>query len=390
MSRRLPIIFGLFLCAPSIGSDYGTTGLIDIPTARMAQDGTLTATAAIQSRTNSYAITYQAAPWFEGTFRYTGFNDWFYYDRNYEAKVRLWQEQDYLPQVAVGIRDIVGTGFFGSEYLVASKTVGDFDFTLGMGWGRLAGDGYLRNPFALLSSQFEDRTITTGSAPDPTGQFQPGLWFSGEEIGIFGGVHFQPDSLPVSLMLEYNPDQYDGAFFKGVPRPESPVSAAIKWEALPGVALTFSRQHNQGWGIELSAALDTKAAPPRRQAPRFRSSLDIPKDQLPSVLSRGDWYDMLLFDVERSGLILVEANINRLSRTAQLVIGNKQYSLWADAVAKMTTLADLHLPESVNTFRFIIEEEGHRVHSVQIRRPSKAYGQKPRVNGASDWYFAGA
>ena len=64
-------------------SDFGTTGLIDIPTARMSEDGTLTTTAAIQSRTNSYAITYQATPWLEGTFRYTGYNEWFYYDRNY-------------------------------------------------------------------------------------------------------------------------------------------------------------------------------------------------------------------------------------------------------------------------------------------------------------------
>ena len=45
---------------PAPASDYGATGLIDIPTARMAPDGTLTTTAAIQSRTNVYAISYQA------------------------------------------------------------------------------------------------------------------------------------------------------------------------------------------------------------------------------------------------------------------------------------------------------------------------------------------
>jgi hypothetical protein len=372
MSRRLPIIFGFFLCAPSIASDYGTTGLIDIPTARMAQDGTLTTTAAVQSRSKSYAITYQAAPWFEGTFRYTGFNRAIYtYDRNYEAKIRLWQERDYLPQVALGIRDLVGTGVWGSEYLVANKKFGRLDVTLGMGWGRLAGKGDIKNPFTYVSDQFDTRDLDVGVG----GELSSGVFFSGEKAGFFGGVDYQLESLPLSFKLEYNPDQYDFDVARGGLRPKSPVSAAVKWDALPGLSLTLSRQHDEQWGIELSAALDTKASPPRRQAPRFRSSLDIPKDQLPSVLSRGDWYDMLLFDVERSGLILVEANINRLSRTAELVVGNKQYPLWADAVAKMTTLADLHLPESVNTFRFIIEEEGHRVHSVQIRRPSKAYGQ---------------
>jgi hypothetical protein len=128
----------------------------------MSDDGIFTATAAIQSRTNSYALSYQITPWLEGTFRYTGYNDFFFWDRNYEAKVRLWQERDYLPQVAVGIRDLVGTGFAGSEYIVASKVVGDFDFTLGLGWGRLAGKGSFDNPFIQLSESFATRPEFSG------------------------------------------------------------------------------------------------------------------------------------------------------------------------------------------------------------------------------------
>ena len=88
--------FGFYHLNFGHASDFGTIGLIDIPTARTSADGTLIATAAIQSRTNSYAITYQATPWLEGTFRYTGFTDTSYtYDRNYEAKLRLWEEDDY-------------------------------------------------------------------------------------------------------------------------------------------------------------------------------------------------------------------------------------------------------------------------------------------------------
>ena len=34
----------------------------------------------------------------------------------------------------MGIRDIVGTGVFGSEYVVASKQIGKTDVTLGVGW----------------------------------------------------------------------------------------------------------------------------------------------------------------------------------------------------------------------------------------------------------------
>jgi hypothetical protein len=376
MYRLLLAMLGFFLVTPLFASDFGVKGLIDIPTARMSADGTLTTTAAIQSLTKSYSITYQATPWLEGTFRYTGFNRKIYsYDRNYELKARLLNETTYVPQVAVGIRDLVGTGLWGSEYLVASKKIGNFDVTAGMGWGRLAGNGDFNNPMIHLSDSFEVRDSFEGVG----GEFSTGMFFSGKKAGLFGGISYQPESLPLSVMLEYNPDQYDFEFAGGGLRPKSPLSAAIKWDAAPGLSLTLSRQHEQEWGIELSAALDTKSIPPRRATPRFTSSLDLSDAELPSVLSRRDWYDMLLYDAERSGLLLLEASIDDASHTAIMVIGNSDYAVWADAVAKMSVLADLHLPSKVNTFRFVIEEEGHRVQSIQMRRPSLAYGQNKQL-----------
>ena len=152
LMRRLTLtLVATIFSVSSLASDFGVTGLIDIPTARMSADGTLTTTAAIQSRTNSYAITYQATPWLEGTFRYTGWNQANYsYDRNYEAKIRLWKEQEYLPKVAAGIRELVGTGLWWSEHVVASKAEGAFDFTSGIGWGRFAGKGGRNNPFMQI------------------------------------------------------------------------------------------------------------------------------------------------------------------------------------------------------------------------------------------------
>ena len=128
----------------TFASDLGTTGIIDIPTARMMDDGVLKTTVSKQDSISVYSLNYQATPWFETTFRYAGFEDFFYYDRSYEAKVRLIKETAYLPQVSVGIRDLVGTGVFGSEYIVGSKKIGQFDLTLGVGWGRLAGTVILK------------------------------------------------------------------------------------------------------------------------------------------------------------------------------------------------------------------------------------------------------
>ena len=56
-------------------------------------------------------------------------------------------------------------------------------------------------------------------------------------------------------------------------------------------------------------------------------------------------------------------------------MGNTSYVVWADAVATMVNLADLHLPTNVQTFNIVIEEEGHRLHSLAMQRPSIANGR---------------
>jgi hypothetical protein len=365
------LIFLFFLSLPVSASDYGTTGLIDIPTARMSSDGTFTTTAAIQSKSSSYAVSYQATPWLEATFRYTGFNEFHYYDRNYAAKLRLWPEQDYIPQVAVGIRDIVGTGIFGSEYLVASKAYKNFDFTYGIGWGRLAGSGVVANPMKLISDSFAKREKELAGL-GATGVFQPGTFFSGPMVGFFGGASYKMESLPLTLMVEYNPDKYDFQIRNGGTGPKSAWSAGVAWDVTPGVKLSFSRQHNDQWGFNLMASLDTKSSPPQRQKPYFTSSLNTPAKDLPPRLNRNSWYDMMLYDAERSGLILVEASIDSSSQIATIVMGNKEYPIWNDAVSQMQVLANLHLPKEVKSFRFVIEEEGHQVHTFFSERPSNS------------------
>ena len=219
----------------------------------------------------------------EGTFRYTGFNNFVHYDRNYAIKLRLWPEQDYIPQVAVGIRDLVGTGVFGSEYIVASKAMGNFDVSLGMGWGRLAGTGVIKNPMRIISEKFANREKDF-SGDSTTGVLQSGLFFRGEEVGFFGGLSYQMESLPLSVMVEYNPDTYPFEVPPSGLEPKSRWSTSLNWQVKPGVELSFSRQHNEEWGISLVAALDTKSSPPRRQKPSYKSSLDISNTELPSTI----------------------------------------------------------------------------------------------------------
>lgn len=53
-------------------------------------------------------------------------------DKGIDLKARLWQESRWVPQISASVRDFLAQ-LFDSEYLTASKRVGPFDFTLGMG-----------------------------------------------------------------------------------------------------------------------------------------------------------------------------------------------------------------------------------------------------------------
>ena len=90
------------------------------------------------------------------------------------------------------------------------------------------------------------------------------------------------------------------------------------------------------------------------------------QSDLPPQINKNRWYDRLLYDVERSGLLLVEGTISPDGNQASLVVGNPSYALWSDAIGRHTALADLHLPATVKTIHFVVEEGGHRSATVVV------------------------
>ena len=85
----------------------------------------------------------------------------------------------------MGIRDLAGTGLFSSEYIVATKNIQNFDFTLGYGWGLLGKESGISNPFSSFNEGFKNRRK---SAVGQGGEFSIKQWFSGE-TSIIGGIN---------------------------------------------------------------------------------------------------------------------------------------------------------------------------------------------------------
>ena len=176
----------------------------------------------------------------------------------------------------------------------------------------------------------------------------------------------------MKLIAEYNPDQYDfnNRSDRSEYRPSSGISYGIEWNPRTGIYISLNHQHQDHVGFSIRSVLDTKALPSKPEQPSFISSLYLPQSQLPPQINKKKWFDRLLYDVERSGLLLVEGSISSDEKSAELVVGNTSYSLWSDAIGRHLALADLHLPASVETLYFVVEDGGHRSASIIVPRPS--------------------
>ena len=251
---------------------FGEVGMLDMPSAHMADDGQLAVTIGDVGSTQRYSLSFQFLPWLDGSFRYSRVsgtaNGNGFYDRSLGFKVRLSREGIYAPDVSIGLRDILGTGVYSSEYVAASKHVGPLDFTAGLGWGRLADNGTLPNPFGLVFSSFKTRksnTVATGGTVD-FGQF-----FHGSRTGVFGGVVWQTPIDGVQILAEYSSDQYTAeSVHSGGIKVRSPVNLGVSYRPYDTLGLSAGWFYGTTYGFTLSLNGDpTTAASPTRIGPQI-------------------------------------------------------------------------------------------------------------------------
>ena len=198
-------------------SDFGGTGLMQMPSARMNKEGEFSLNYFDTDEYRRYSLSLQLFPWLETTIRYVDVRTRLYSsnsdfsgeqtlkDKGIDAKVRLLKERQWLPELSVGARDLGGTGLFASEFMAANKRLGPLDFTLGMGWGYLGTRNNISNPFCEVSAGFCDRPRgTLGSG----GKFDADKMFRGP-AALFGGVEYQTPWQPLSLKIDYDSNNYE-------------------------------------------------------------------------------------------------------------------------------------------------------------------------------------
>lgn len=240
-------------------TNYGTPGLIEMPSAISADDGQIATTLMLRDGEMRANFTFQITPRLTGTFRYAGIDNYLgdgvepdpYFDRSFDLRYRITDEGDWMPAIAVGLQDFLGTGMYGGEYVVATKTIGDsFRVTAGLGWGRLGSYNGFDNPLAFLSSDLRNRPAydldSTG------GQIAFDTFFHGD-AAFFGGVEWAPtDRLLVKL--EYSSDDgYRDIDGNPLFDRRTPLNIGVNWRPKPGYQIGLSFLH--GSEIALTGTL---------------------------------------------------------------------------------------------------------------------------------------
>ena len=253
---------------------YGVPGVIDMPSAIVQPDGQMTASYAAFGNTTRRNFSFQILPRVMGALRYSNINNWDgdrdLFDRSFDLHIQLLNEQPgWQPSLMLGFRDILGTGVYSAEYLVASKTVArDFTLTGGMGWGRLAGVNTIENPFCAVADTMCDRDVETGEG----GKLAWDRFFRGEDMGFFGGVEWRTPIEKLTLKAEVSSDAYtreerdpEAGFER-----KSPFNFGAEYRIRPGVTLGGYYMYGDTVGVNIVISGNPKRPPVPRTSARVR------------------------------------------------------------------------------------------------------------------------
>lgn len=349
---------------------YGTTGLIDTPTAEQARDGLLTATISDFGATRRTTLSFQITPRLQGSFRYAridglvvpNFDGEVYFDRSFDLRYQLVEETDHLPGIAVGLQDFIGTGLYESEYIVATKSVTpQLSFSGGIGWGRLGSD----SPLGSTGTRPSD-LLGRGGIPNYD------RWFRGD-YAAFGGLRWSSKDNRWSVKAEYSSDLYLEEVSDGVIDRASPWNFGVDYRFTGGGQVSAYSLYGTEVGLQFTLALDPKTPaaasgtepaplPVAPRAPGAARDLGWQTDGTTARNSRAQLIGLL--ETERLGFEGLRID----GRSATLRINNPTYNAMPQAVGRAARAMTRVLPASVETFVIVLTTNGMEASAVTLRR----------------------
>lgn len=365
--------------APFEFNAFGMPGVIDTPSASSLPDGTLMLTGFAMRRSWRYSFTFQALPRVTVAMRYSDVDSLSWRartgtglrDRSFDIHFRILDEGRYMPALAVGLRDFIGTGAYSSEYVVATKTFSpQLRGSVGLGWGQLATEGAFSNPLGVLSDRFRDRP---GGFTGLGGRVEGQRFFRGD-AAAFASLEYQvnPD---LSLLAEYSSFAYKG---EGLgQRRKIPFNFGFRYRLSDGATIAGSVVQGSNVAFTANFALNPKASTPRGTRvtapapvmirPRAPGQTDWPVDWT----NRRDAWETALTDAW--GPVFIEEGMRLggvdLEGTRAIIrVENMRHEVLTRAIGRTARISTYGLPPSIEEIVVIPVTNGVEGTAVVINR----------------------
>ena len=351
-------------------NDFGGVGLLQTPTARMAPAGELSLNANRTDPYSRYSISLQPLEWLEGSFRYTAISNRKYgsealsggqsaKDKAVDAKARLLKESYWLPEVALGFRDIGGTGLFSSEYFVTSKRYNNLDFSLGIAWGYIGNRGDFKNPLGYVDDNFNTRPKGLMA-----GDVNTDSYFRGRP-SLFGGVSYQTPWSPLSLKLEFDGNDYQNEPLSNNLKHDSPINIGAVYKLNDNIDLTagWERGNTALFGITLHTNFVSRKAPAK--------TYDTPAQPLPTNtptvgLDKVDWAEVSKQLESNAGY-----KVERIAqRDSELMVYGEQskYFYAAKGAGRASRILDNNANDEIQWFTLVNKRYDMPVEETSVPR----------------------
>ena len=341
---------------PLTSNDWGLIGVLQTPSARMAPEGEFHFNYSLVGPYRRYNVFVQPFNGLSVGFRYSDITNQLYgsadktgtrtlTDKSIDFKLRLVEEDHRLPELAVGITDVGGTGLFSSEYVVASKRTGNFDWSLGLGWGNLGSSNNFGNPLGKLDTRFNSRL---GGGGDYGGEFRFDSFFRGS-TALFGGVQYHLPSEKWILKAEYDGNNYQ---HENVPlRQSSPINAGVVYKQTPSIdwSLALERGHALMFGVTVHAPMARVSTPkssgPVRPAVVYRR----PVESRPWLATAVDITELSGWSVKR---------IAQEGDSLRVELDGLSGAHWDDRIDRILAALHRDAPATINYFDLVLMSQG--------------------------------
>jgi hypothetical protein len=363
-------------------NSYGYPGMIDMPVATSRPDGELGFTISDFAGQTRNTLTFQMLSRLSGSFRYSVLDNALsrgtrtLYDRSFSLHYRIADETERRPAIAIGLNDFLGTGIYSSEYIAATKTLGNsVRLTAGIGWGRLGGANSFTNPLGILDDRFKTRPSRDFAEG---GEVEAEQFFRGD-AAFFGGIEWQATD-KLRLTAEYSSDEYSREDPFAFQR-DMQLNLGASYSIGPLTDLSLRYLYGSEIGLQLTTAVNPairpnqggrEAAPPPVLA---RASQDgaalswggnVTVNVGESAEAQTDPRTRLADALEAQGLRLHGVTLSE--RHAQVEIENPTYNQTAQAVGRTARVLSRLLPPQIDRFDITLVNAGMPVTELRIRR----------------------